>query len=100
MGRGGAGNWYSPKDLSQTGNFETPTEHTAGEARAGDKDAASESRHRGRGGAGNFIWTAEDEERAKNGKEAMEIELKEMVAKDVEEGLAKPDRAFIRQWDE
>jgi hypothetical protein len=100
MGRGGAGNWYSPKDLSQTGKFETSPEQAPGDGKIADKEVTSESRHRGRGGAGNFIWIDEDEEKANQQKEEMEIELKEIIAKDVEEGLARPDRAFIRQWNE
>jgi hypothetical protein len=100
MGRGGAGNWYSPKDLSQTGKFETSPEQASGEGKPIDQEMISDTRHRGRGGAGNFIWSAEDEEKARQEKQEMEIELKDMVVKDVEKGLARPDRAFIRQWDE
>ncbi len=98
MGRGGAGNWYEPKVLSETGIFETSVEQPASSSsRLPDKEITSETRQRGRGGAGNFVW---DEDESGKEKEIKEIELKEMVAKDVELGLAKPDRAFIRQWDD
>ncbi|KIW01072.1 uncharacterized protein PV09_07363 [Verruconis gallopava] len=100
MGRGGAGNWYSPKDLSQTGKFDTSPEQLSSESRSIDKDATSESRHRGRGGAGNFIWSSEEETNVEKRRKEVEIELKEMVAKGVEAELAPPPRAFIRQWNE
>lgn len=91
MGRGGAGNWYSPKELSQTGNFETSSQSTASE-----KDAGTETRRTGRGGAGNFVWDDEESEKNRQQKEETEIELKDMIAKDVEAGLPRPDRAFMR----
>jgi hypothetical protein len=102
MGRGGAGNWFSPKELVSTGSFSSAEAPTSPKAQApGDKElVGNESRHRGRGGAGNFLWTQEDEERARRENQDKEIELKEMVVKDVERGLARPDRAFLRDWEE
>jgi hypothetical protein len=107
MGRGGAGNWFSPKDLKETGDFVT-TDDASAPAKAeklAQTEIVSETRHRGRGGAGNFIWSQEDEERSKRENEDKEIELKEMVARDVEAGLAKPGRAFLYsnergEWEE
>jgi hypothetical protein len=96
-GRGGAGNWFSPKDLNETGSFVTTDDPSvpAKAEKAAHTEIVSETRHRGRGGAGNFIWSQEEEERQKRESEDKEIELKEMVAKDVEAGLAKPSRAFM-----
>ena len=90
MGRGGAGNWYSPKELSETGKFETSNQQGPVE-----KEPA-ETRRTGRGGAGNFVWDDEENEKTRQQKEEMEIELKDMVAKDVEAGLPRPDRVFVR----
>jgi hypothetical protein len=107
MGRGGAGNWFSPKDLNESGNFVTTDDPsaTAKAEKVAQTEIVSETRHRGRGGAGNFIWSQEDEERSKRESEDKEIELKEMVARDVEAGLSKPGRAFLYsnergEWDD
>jgi len=96
MGRGGAGNWYEPKELAKTGTFETSPEQTSIAGPPVDREVVSDTRRRGRGGAGNFVYEEEDQG-AKQKKEEMEIELKDMVAKDVEAGLARPGRAYVRQ---
>jgi len=109
-GRGGAGNWYEPKILSETGKFVASEQPTAPPPTQPDKEVIAETRHRGRGGAGNYVWSQEDEERARDEERGKEIELKEMVARDVERALPRPvravpkldrvDRAFIRDWEE
>jgi hypothetical protein len=114
MGRGGSGNWYEPKVLSQTGTFTTPdASSTTKPSSLSDKDreaiSGSETRKMGRGGAGNFVWSQEEEERRKE-EGVKEIELKEMVARDVEAALPRPervvarkekvDRAFVRDWED
>ncbi|KAF2415964.1 hypothetical protein EJ08DRAFT_703765 [Tothia fuscella] len=98
MGRGGAGNWFSPKELSTTGTFITPTDPTTSTKadKSTEAEIVTETRHRGRGGAGNFIWSQEEEERRKRGEETKEIELKDMVARDVEMGLQRPGKAVLR----
>jgi hypothetical protein len=65
-----------------------------------DKDLTAVAGRRGRGGAGNYVWKDEEDEEAKQQKEEIEIELKDMVTKDVEAGLSRPDRAFLRQENE
>lgn len=96
-GRGGAGNWYSPKELSETGKFVTATDPATAikAAKSTEAEIVTETRHRGRGGAGNFIWSQEEEEKRRAGEEGREIELKEMVARDVEAGLERPGRAVL-----
>jgi hypothetical protein len=96
-GRGGAGNWFSPQELTETGKFVTATDPSvqAKAQRATEGEIVSETRHRGRGGAGNFIWSQEEEDKRRADEEGKEIELKEMVARDVEAGLERPSRAVL-----
>ncbi|TID24392.1 hypothetical protein E2P81_ATG02695 [Venturia nashicola] len=112
MGRGGSGNWYEPKILAETGAFSAPEAPESTKPLQASKEGVSDTRRRGRGGAGNFVW---DEDESRNGKdgEVKEIELKEMVVRDVEKGLTKPPRvvqrggeregvgrAFVRDWED
>jgi hypothetical protein len=57
---------------------------------------AHETRYTGRGGAGNYVYNTEEEERAKREAEQKEIELKDWVERDVEAGLSPPDKAHMR----
>lgn len=111
MGRGGSGNWYEPKVLAETGAFSAPEAPESAKPVPANKELVSDTRRRGRGGAGNFVWDEEDNNR--EAEEVKEIELKEMVVKDVEKGLTKPpramqrggerdkvDRAFVRDWED
>ncbi|KAE9969699.1 hypothetical protein EG327_010507 [Venturia inaequalis] len=112
MGRGGSGNWYEPKILAETGAFSAPEAPESAKPLQASKEVVSDTRGRGRGGAGNFVWD-EDEDRNKEAEEVKEIELKEMVVRDVEKGLTKPPRvvqrggeregvgrAFVRDWED
>lgn len=45
---------------------------------------------------GNYVLNAEEEEQARRVTEQKEIELKEWVERDVEAGLAAPDKAHVR----
>lgn len=106
MGRGGSGNWYEPKVLAQTGQFSAPEAPEAMKPIRADKEVVADTRRRGRGGAGNFVWDEDGEEE----ESAKEIELKEMVVRDVEAQLPRPprvvqrtekvDRAFVRDWED
>jgi hypothetical protein len=50
----------------------------------------------GRGGAGNFVWKDEEEEKRTREKEAtLSEKVSESVEKDVEAGLAKPPGALL-----
>lgn len=110
MGRGGSGNWYEPKILVETGAFSAPEAPEASKPLQASKEVVSDTRRRGRGGAGNFVW---DEDENRETEEVKEIELKEMVVRDVEAGLTRPprvvqrggdrekvDRAFVRDWED
>jgi hypothetical protein len=105
-GRGGAGNYYSPRALNETGHFtdgtKAPDTGSASMAQGSASTAqtgAESARKVGRGGAGNYAFgIAEDEERIAQRK--MEDEKKrEQLRWDVEMGvkeqLAEPPRAIL-----
>jgi hypothetical protein len=117
-GRGGAGNWYSPRELRERGHFsDADRSHILGDgtqpptdsARSGDNAAAppsytvtqtsSQTSKVGRGGAGNISFGVnEDEERAARKRlaqqEAQE-KLKADIEKGVKERLAMPPKAKL-----
>lgn len=109
MGRGGAGNWYSPKDLNRTGQFVSSSAGENGQATTHTpiyKDAERNGGQQqlptarlGRGGAGNMLWGAEetidDRRRREREDEGKKEALREKVMHDVEAGLAKPGKAII-----
>lgn len=92
----GAGNWFSPQELTTTGIFMNSLERTTTERDPGVENT-TDSRSRGRGGAGNFVWSSEADEAAKREAEAKEQEIKANIEKDVEVGLAMPGRAVLRR---
>lgn len=117
-GRGGAGNYYSPKELSETGRFSDahrshiPGDGTQPPASSVGAAASSEppsystastgsgaTKSWGRGGAGNMSYgMMEDEERAARRK-LQEDEAKEKLKAEVERGvgetLAMPQKAKL-----
>ncbi|KAJ4361044.1 uncharacterized protein N0V89_001613 [Didymosphaeria variabile] len=103
-GRGGAGNWYQPERLAKEGTFSTPSDSTALPTTA--KPNVSTPWHpenqqmpvgrAGRGGAGNFVWKDEEEEKkTKEDKEKLGEKVSESVERDVEAVLAKPPGALL-----
>ncbi|KAF2114498.1 hypothetical protein BDV96DRAFT_99161 [Lophiotrema nucula] len=103
-GRGGAGNWYEPKNLQATGTFSHPSDSTA--IPTSSKPHVSTPWHpdnqelpvarAGRGGAGNFVWKDEEKERQREEEELRKRQqLNEKVEKDVEAGLPKPPGAVL-----
>ncbi|KAF4307885.1 hypothetical protein GTA08_BOTSDO03442 [Botryosphaeria dothidea] len=113
MGRGGAGNFYSPAALAQTGTFEQPITSTTAEppptplenldsssgwwntatsAAAAATNGEGEQQETpiartGRGGAGNFVWGGGSERRAEQlRKEWGQLREKQ---KDVESKVAE-----------
>ncbi|KAM0719927.1 hypothetical protein Q7P37_004062 [Cladosporium fusiforme] len=114
-GRGGAGNYYSPQDLSQTGNFAgAQTSHILGDGTPAPVDDAKPAAapaigvtgsnigvtpKTGRGGAGNYDFGINEAER----KAAREHEqadhkqqaLREDVEKGVKDQLAFPSKAKL-----
>lgn len=108
MGRGGAGNWYEPKELHKDGTFTQPSDATA--IPTSSKPQISTPWHpegqempvarSGRGGAGNFVWKSEEQaRREREGRELDELKKKEAVSqeveRDVEAVLARPGPARL-----
>jgi hypothetical protein len=107
-GRGGAGNYYSPQDLSQTGSFVgAQTSHILGDGTPAPSDnsrpaaapAAAPPPKTGRGGAGNFDFGINEAERkaARQHEDAdrRQQQLKQDVEKGVQEKLAFPSKAKL-----
>ncbi|KAF2225250.1 hypothetical protein BDZ85DRAFT_194722 [Elsinoe ampelina] len=105
-GRGGAGNYYSPQELTKTGQFEAtapgaeqPDIPTTSTLQSKAQAQATLPAYRGRGGAGNYETTAADaKEISRTQAEHAEKEqerIRESIAKDVESGLARPERARL-----
>lgn len=107
-GRGGAGNLYSPKELSNTGVYQDP----GLSKRVGDgvdtignepmpHGTKDEVRKVGRGGAGNYAAydASEGQTRALESRLNADREMKERVKADVEEQvkstLAEPPKAKL-----
>jgi len=104
MGRGGSGNWYQPKELQKEGTFTQPADATA--IPTSSKPQVSTPWHpegqelpvarSGRGGAGNFVWKSEEQERrAGEDEEKRKEKLREEAERSVEAGLAKPPGALL-----
>jgi len=120
MGRGGAGNYYSPRELQMKGEFAgAGTSHVLGDGTpvpkgevggaAAEKDVSGGGgggAYRGRGGAGNYSFggVSEGEERASRRRieemERKERGVREEVLRGVEEGLARPEKAFLSAKEE
>lgn len=123
MGRGGAGNYYSPSSLTQTGKFTDASPASISDAHGGSgiENGAAITRstapppsishlstapaYRGRGGAGNFLGDPYEksaneiqQERARQ-QEAQE-QAKKGVDVDVEARLARPGKAYLSQHTE
>ncbi|KAF2125830.1 hypothetical protein P153DRAFT_425617 [Dothidotthia symphoricarpi CBS 119687] len=103
-GRGGAGNWYEPATLQQTGTFTQPDDATR--LPTGEKPAVSAPWHpegvelpvarSGRGGAGNFVWKGEAHgEKMNDGEKEREEMVRRGVERDVEAGLQRPGAARV-----
>ncbi|GAB7352061.1 hypothetical protein MBLNU459_g2568t1 [Dothideomycetes sp. NU459] len=112
MGRGGAGNYYSPRALQATGAFEgAGTSHVLGDgtpegravlaaAAAAKEPVVTGPVYRGRGGAGNYAFgVTESEERRSRKKyeeeEARKAAIRDGAEKGVDEGLAMPEKARL-----
>ncbi|KAI5853398.1 hypothetical protein BZA05DRAFT_336729 [Tricharina praecox] len=103
MGRGGAGNWFTPSDLVQRGTTSTPTaDDDTTEVPAAQ--AGSTRQWAGRGGAGNFAGAgAQAQHIDAPRKEVEEIELQdrerermqEDVRRDVDLKLVRPEGVHL-----
>jgi hypothetical protein len=96
----GAGNWYSPATLGASGQFTSSGEDTSSPTTAQQAPLGSAgeipTRRAGRGGAGNFVWEDERQEKAKRAPEERDKGIHESAAKNVETLLAKPGKAVLK----
>ncbi|KAI9891100.1 MAG: hypothetical protein M1814_003299 [Vezdaea aestivalis] len=98
MGRGGAGNFYSPKDLPVKGEFSGQVDGTA--PSVGQVEVTRG--YVGRGGAGNYTSAERrsgEQRRSGEGKRSGEQRRsadERRIAQDVEQGLEKPEKAATR----
>ncbi|KAF2101845.1 HET-domain-containing protein [Rhizodiscina lignyota] len=108
-GRGGAGNWYSPVELSQHGTFSststsptspssvTPTSATATGAMHQELPSAKS----GRGGMGNFVWGPSEKEKEEWERRRQEEErVRAQATMNVDQVLAKPSSVFLPAVDD
>ena len=88
-GRGGAGNFVQPSQLTSQGLTQDapPIKNII-------VGAAKPTYRGGRGGAGNYVDTVEEERLRKEDEERARRENEEAVVRDVERGLARPERAY------
>lgn len=116
-GRGGIGNWYSPKELKEKGHFsDAHRSHILGDGTQAPADSTDSgappsyntaapsvetTRTYGRGGAGNFSFgVSEGEERMARKRmqqEETKEKLKADIEKDVQDSLAMPEKAKISE---
>ncbi|KAK5125355.1 hypothetical protein LTR85_000464 [Meristemomyces frigidus] len=117
MGRGGVGNWYSPKELKEKGHFsDAHRSHILGDGTLPPADSTDSgappsyntaqpstetTRTYGRGGAGNYSFgVSESEERAARKRmrqEETKEKLKADIERNVQESLAMPEKAKISE---
>ncbi|KAI5792490.1 hypothetical protein DFH27DRAFT_569121 [Peziza echinospora] len=103
MGRGGAGNWFTPAELKSTGTY---TDTTVKCPNPTSLNPAPSSTHidprpwRGRGGAGNFApdKPLEPEQMELEERKVAEV-IEAEVRQSVDLGLAKPGLAYISPRD-
>ncbi|KAK4554966.1 hypothetical protein LTR86_008114 [Recurvomyces mirabilis] len=115
-GRGGAGNYYSPQQLTETGSFSNAARsHIIGDgtqapspqasnkmassATTSEKSSSGLSRKVGRGGAGNYAFGVGESEENAARKRIDEEQRRQQVQADVEKGveamLAPPPKARV-----
>jgi len=107
-GRGGAGNWFSPTTLATAGQFASSNKAITSSSSSSQQPSGSPntrlalvpaeqpSRQVGRGGAGNFVWETEAEQKAKADAIEKAYRIHDRVLKDVEAQIAKPGRAILK----
>ncbi|KAF9690998.1 hypothetical protein EKO04_010999 [Ascochyta lentis] len=104
MGRGGAGNWFQPSNLSKEGTFsQASSDATAAPAsveRNVSKPWTPEGQElpvarQGRGGAGNMVWKSEAMWRKEKEDEQRRKEEIEREALEAAGGLQSPGKAVF-----
>lgn len=98
-GRGGAGNYYSPKELSQTGRFSSARTGTGSGSAPQAQGMTEQSRTYGRGGAGNHYFGERERAALDAEKRRQEDQFREKLKQDIERGvkehLAMPPKAKL-----
>lgn len=115
VGRGGAGNYYSPTELNATGHFNdvdrshvlgdgtlqpaSTTDNNAPPSYTSAQPTTTPSRSYGRGGAGNYLFgtseSAEAAARKKAEEEQQQATLRANIEKAVEDHLPAPPKAKL-----
>ena len=107
LGRGGMGNYYSPKELVETGKFSSTASRDSPPEKTDQNSSQSStqpprtglSRMVGRGGAGNYEWgDAESRTHAaltQAEEDKKQEQIKAMVEEGVKEQLAFPQKAKV-----
>jgi len=94
-GRGGAGNWIQPSTLTSSGLTQTSTSPATSKTGNNQIRGPSKPMYRGgRGGAGNYVDPEAEEREAREKEEVERRRVEESVERDVERGLARPERAY------
>ena len=109
-GRGGAGNWIQPSELTSQGlaqvaspDATSATSPTTTASHPNNPNIGTSKRvlggskptyRGGRGGAGNYTDFEQEERLRKEEEERVKRETEESITKDVEAGLARPPKAY------
>jgi hypothetical protein len=102
IGRGGAGNWIAPSELSAQGLEQVSSPDATSTSPSNPNIAISKrvlggakpSYRGGRGGAGNYTDFAEEERVRREEEERVKRETEQRITRDVEAGLARPPKAY------
>jgi hypothetical protein len=94
-GRGGAGNYYSPKDLKETGRFSHQNTGTSSSTSSQAAHAAPVARY-GRGGAGNMSFgVTANEEKAAEAERVQRMKIEAESEREAEQSIVMPPRAKL-----
>lgn len=92
-GRGGAGNWVQPKELQSQGL--TQESSLRGQDASKRTLGSSKPTYKGgRGGAGNYVNPEEEEKERREQEQKKRNQVEKAVERDVESGLARPERTY------
>lgn len=92
-GRGGAGNWVQPKELHSQGLTQEST--LSGQDASKRTIGSSKPTYKGgRGGAGNYGSLEQEEQERRQQEQKKRDQVEKAVERDVESGLARPERTY------
>jgi hypothetical protein len=89
-GRGGAGNWVQPKELHSQGLSQKSSQDVPQRMLGSSKPTYKG----GRGGAGNYGSLEEEEKGKRELEQRRREQVEKAVERDVESGLARPERTY------